>query len=144
MGPWFSSTLGRVATSAQMKTIWTSSGMLRIVSMKTLHMRLTIQLLDSRPTPISTPRMVAATIPPAAMRMVLTAPAHNARPAVSGSVSMPSRRSLPSPMLRKSYLISIPWRSRFSRACVVRKNRAKTTSRSVNTWASHLTTVTSR
>ena len=57
-------TLGRLAITTNMRMIWTTRGMLRSVSMNTLEIRLTIQLLDSRPTPTSTPSTVATRIPP--------------------------------------------------------------------------------
>ena len=70
--------------------------------MNTLEIRLTIQLLDSRPTPTSTPSMVATMIPPIESRIVLTMPTHRARPLVSGWVSMPEPRSTAGSVLRKS------------------------------------------
>ena len=93
-------TLGRLAITTKMRMIWTTRGMLRSVSMNTLEIRLTIQLLDSRPTPTSTPSTVATRIPPMESRSVLTIPTHRARPPVSGSVSMPELTLLPGSMPR--------------------------------------------
>ncbi len=60
---------------ADQKKIWTSSGMLRIVSMKTVAILLTIQFRDRRAIPTIVPSTVAARMPEAATRSVLTRPA---------------------------------------------------------------------
>ena len=104
----------------------------------------TIQFLDSRPTPTTTPSAVAAMIPPMASRMVLTMPTHRARPPVSGLVSIPSDRSMPGSTPKKSNPVGMFLASSSCPARVVRKNRAPSTSSSVATWVSHLTTTASR
>ena len=118
--------------------------MLRSVSTNTLLVRLTIQLRDSRPTPTSTPRIVASAMPAIARRIVLTMPAHSARPLVSGLVSMPEPRSLPSAVPKKSYPVAMSRSSRLFCACEAKKNKPSSTRTSPTTCESHLTTVASR
>ena len=153
MGPWLSSPVTgstlrpkspswpRVKNS---KKIWTSSGILRMYSMKALATLATIQLLDSREIPISTPRIVASAIPATESRIVLTMPTQRARPPVSGALSMPSPMLKSGLTFRKSKPVLIPLALRLSPASPTRKIMARITAMSVTTCTIHLTTVASR
>ncbi len=87
---------------AKNKMMCTSNGMLRMYSMNTLATLETIQLLDRRATPTKMPSSVATKMPAIESRSVFTAPAHSARPPVSGSLSMVPVRLMPGSTSRKS------------------------------------------
>ena len=66
--------------SAYQKKSCSSSGTLRMTSTYIEVRRATSQFLDSRPMPISVPRMVASTMPMTATRSVFSRPTRMARP----------------------------------------------------------------
>ncbi len=136
--------IGRAIAIAAQKKSWTSNGMFRIVSMYTLEILLTIQMLERRPIPIRTPRTVAARMPVIATRSVLMAPTVRARIPLSGDVSIPSRRSIPVGSVSQSQPKDTPESAKLAKAWLPRIPINATTTARVTIWANHLRNVAFR